>query len=75
MKKTFLTIKEDNIVLSFLTNEEALAKELHQEHGVDIIVENKDMILNPGNWYWCDNNNRIVARCYFEDSNYGYLHN
>lgn len=57
----------------FLTSEEALAKGLHQEKGVDIIIENQDKIFNAGNWYWCDNNNRIVANCYFEDSNLGYL--
>lgn len=48
----------------FLTNEEAVAKQLHQEYGVNVIVENKDMIINPGNCYWCDENNRIIARCY-----------
>ena len=53
-------------MLSFLNNEEALAKELHQELGVNVIIENKDMIINPGNWYWCDKNNHIVARCYYE---------
>lgn len=58
--------KEDNIMLSFLSNEEALAKELHQELGVHIIVENKDKIINPGNWYWCDEDNRVIARCYYE---------
>ena len=58
----------------FLNNKEALAKELHQELGVNIIIENKDMIINPSNWYWCDKNNRIIARCYFEDVNYNYLH-
>ena len=58
----------------FLTAKEALAKELHQELGVHIIVENKDDIINPGNYYWCDNNNHIIARCYFEDVNYDYLH-
>ena len=58
----------------FLTREEALAKELHQELGVNIVVENKDTILNPGNWYWCNKNNRILARCNFEDVNYDYLH-
>lgn len=50
----------------FLNNKEALAKGLHQELGVNIIIENKDMIINPSNWYWCDKNNRIVARCYYE---------
>lgn len=53
-------------MLSFLSNEEALAKELHQELGVHIIVENKDKIINPGNWYWCDEDNRVIARCYYE---------
>ena len=50
----------------FLTKKEALAKELHQELGIHIIVENKNEIINPGNWYWCDKNNRIIARCYYE---------
>lgn len=58
----------------FLTTEEALAKDLHQELGVNIVIENQDKILNPSNWYWCDKNNHIVARCYFEDVNYSYLH-
>ena len=50
----------------FLTKKEALAKQLHQEYGVNVIVENKDMITNPGNCYWCDENNRIIARCYYK---------
>ena len=52
--------------MNFLTVEEAHAKGLHQELGVHIIVENKDKIINPCNWYWCDKNNRIIARCYYE---------
>jgi hypothetical protein len=52
--------------MNFLTVEEALAKELHQELGVNIIIENKDMIINPSNWYWCDKNNHIIARCYYK---------
>ena len=53
-------------MLSFLNNEEALEKDLHQELGVNIIIENKDMIINPSSWYWCDKNNHIIARCYYE---------
>ena len=50
----------------FLTEKEALAKGLHQELGVDIIIKNKDLIINPCDWYWCNKDNSIVARCYYE---------
>ena len=51
----------------FLTKTEAEKKGYHQELGINILIENKDTIFNAANWYWCDDNNIIMARCYYNE--------
>lgn len=58
-------------MLTFLTKEEAQKLGYSQKLGLDILIENQNLILNPGNWYWVDETLAVKARCYYEDRNLG----
>ena len=52
----------------FIEKTEAEAKGYVQKMGVDVILENKNMIINPSNYYWVDNHNIIQGRIYYNEN-------